>query len=76
MEKKEANDGIDLVAFYQQSQEHRATTEELATIMRHSQEKHGNVGPIPSYATTFLWQVSVQIYVFNIKTSFKFCNYI
>ncbi|KAL5486906.1 hypothetical protein EMCRGX_G019445 [Ephydatia muelleri] len=59
VEKKEANDGIDLVAFYQQSQEHRATTEELATIMRHSQEKHGNVGPIPSYATTFLWQLLV-----------------
>ena len=55
--EKEADEGVDLVAWYKQSEERSITAEELGGIMRHSRDKRGNSGPLPSYATTFLWQV-------------------
>ena len=58
-EQKEADNSADLVALYQGSEERRVAVEELGGIMRRSREKQGNVGPIPSFATTFLWQVKI-----------------
>ena len=43
---------------YEQSEERRETAEQLSSIVRHSRDKRGHHGPIPAYATTFLWQVS------------------
>ena len=48
---------IDLVAYYHQSEENRVTAEQLGGIVRCSQEKQRYTGRIPSYATTFFWQV-------------------
>eukprot|EP00731_Ephydatia_muelleri_P018504 Em0011g544a len=57
--KTEIGKSIDLVDVYEQSEERRETAEQLSSIVRHSRDKRGHHGPIPAYATTFLWQLLV-----------------